>query len=310
MFKEEYTMGITKVLSGAALGTILSISSLTSAHAAVIHKDSAAQAKVETKQEASVSIAKAKEAALKNCSCKGAVQSAQMKKINGAYVYVVNILDVKGMQHTVNVNCDSGKVVKHQIEKKQQFISKTGAEKIALKNCKGAVKSAELKSENNVMVYVVQVSGQDGKLHTIHINCKNSKIVKHDIKDNQQYMTRTKAESFALSHCKGAVKSAEMKKENGVSVYVVSIFGQDGKLHTLHMDGKSGKVLKEDVQKKQVMIASEKAHSIALSHCSGIVKSSEMKKENGVYMYIVKITAQNHTVQTVKVNAENGTICK
>lgn len=237
-------MGITKVLSGAALGTILSISSLTSAHAAVIHKDGAAQAKVETKQEASVSIAKAKEAALKNCSCKGAVQSAQMKKINGTYVYVVNILDVKGMQHTVNVNCDSGKVVKHQIEKKQQFISKTGAEKIALKNCKGTVKSAELKTENNVMVYVVQVSGQDGKLHTIHINCKNSKIVKHDIKDNQRYMTRTKAESFALSHCKGAVKS------------------------------------------------------------------SEMKKENGVYMYIVKITAQNHTVQTVKVNAENGTICK
>nr|MDH3098174.1 hypothetical protein [Bacillus velezensis] len=34
-------MGITKVLSGAALGTIISISSLTSAHAAVIHKDDA-----------------------------------------------------------------------------------------------------------------------------------------------------------------------------------------------------------------------------------------------------------------------------
>ncbi|MFE7497087.1 PepSY domain-containing protein, partial [Bacillus velezensis] len=115
-------MGITKVLSGAALGTILSISSLTSAHAAVIHKDDAAQTKVETKQQASVSISKAKETALKNCSCKGAVQSAQMKKVNGAYVYVVNVLDVKGKQHTVNVNSSSGKVVKHQIEKKQQFI--------------------------------------------------------------------------------------------------------------------------------------------------------------------------------------------
>lgn len=310
MFKEEYMMGITKVLSGAALGTILSISSLTSAHAAVIHKDDAAQTKVETKQQASVSISKAKETALKNCSCKGAVQSAQMKKVNGAYVYVVNVLDVKGKQHTVNVNSSSGKVVKHQIEKKQQFISKSGAEKIAVKNCKGTVKSSELKTEHNAMVYVVQVSGQDGKLHTFHINCKNSKIVKHDIKNNQQYMTRAKAESFALSHCKGAVKSAQMKKENGVSVYVVSIFGQDGKLHTLHMDGKSGKILKEEVQKKQVMIASKKAHSIALSHCKGAVKSSEMKKENGVYKYIVKITAQNHTEQTVKVNAQNGAICK
>lgn len=103
--------------------------------------------------------------------------------------------------------------MKHQIEKKQQFISKSGAEKIAVKNCKGTVKSSELKTEHNAMVYVVQVSGQDGKLHTFHINCKNSKIVKHDIKNNQQHMTRAKAESFALSHCKGAVKSAQMKKK-------------------------------------------------------------------------------------------------
>ncbi|MBT2713801.1 PepSY domain-containing protein [Pseudomonas sp. ISL-88] len=123
-------------------------------------------------------------------------------------------------------------------------------------------------------------------------------------------MARAKAESFALNHCKGVVKSSKMKTENGVSVYVVSIFGQDGKLHTLHMDDKSGKVLKEDVKKKQVIIAAEKAHSIALSNCKGTVKSSEMKKENGTRVYIVKITAQNHTEQTVKVNAENGSICK
>lgn len=302
-------MGITKVLSGAALGTIISISSLSSAHAAVLHKEDAAQAKVETKQQASITIAKAKQVALNNCSCKGAVQSAQMKKVNGSYVYVVNVLDVKGIQHTINVNCDSGKVMQHHTEKKQQFITKAKAEKIALNNCKGTVKTSELKQENNVMVYIVQVAGQDGKLHTFHINCKDSKIVKHDIKENQVYMTRAKAESFALNHCKGAVKSSEMKTENGVSVYVVSIFGQDGKLHTLHIDGKSGKVLKEDVQKKQIMIAAQKAHSIALNHCKGTVKSSEMKKENGVYVYIVKITAQNHTEQTVKVNAENGNIC-
>ncbi|AKL87044.1 hypothetical protein D068_cds42770 [Bacillus atrophaeus UCMB-5137] len=32
-------------------------------------------------------------------------------------------------------------------------------------------------------------------------------------------------------------------------------------------------------------------------------------KQNGTYIYIIKITAQNHKEQTVKVNAENGSIC-
>ncbi|MCY8323246.1 PepSY domain-containing protein, partial [Bacillus inaquosorum] len=144
-------MNITKVLSGAALGTILSISSLTSAHAAVIQKDDTS-AKVETKQQASITIAKAKQVALNKC--KGTVQSAQMKKVNGTYVYVVKVLGEDGKQHTMNVNCDSGKVVKHDIQKKQSYISKSKAHSIALKNCKGAVQSSELKKENGVYVYV------------------------------------------------------------------------------------------------------------------------------------------------------------
>ena len=62
-------------------------------------------------------------------------------------------------------------------------------------------------------------------------------------------MTRAKAESFALSHCKGAVKSAQMKRKRRISLCCQHI--QDGKLHTLHMDGKSGKILKEEVQKNK-----------------------------------------------------------
>ncbi|RPK13460.1 hypothetical protein EH5_00084 [Bacillus subtilis] len=39
------------------------------------------------------------------------------------------------------------------------------------------------------------------------------------------------------------------------------------------------------------------------------VTSYALKKENGTYVYIITITASNHTVQTIKVNAENGGIC-
>ncbi|AFI30705.1 PepSY domain-containing protein [Bacillus sp. JS] len=299
-------MNITKVLSGAALGTIISISSFTSAHAAVIQKDDTST-KVETKQQASITIAKAKQVALNKC--KGAVQTAQMKKVNGTYVYVVKVLGEDGKQHTMNVNCNSGKVVKHDVQKKQIYISKTKAQSIALKNCKGAIQSSELKQENGVYAYVVKVMGEDGSLHTLHINGENGKVAKHEQK-KQAHLSKTKAHQIALNKCKGAVQSSELKKENGAYIYVVKVLGEDGKTHKIHVNCDSGKIVKQEVQKKNAAVTKTKAHQIALNKCKGTVKSTDLKKENGTFVYVFKITAQNHTEHTVKVNAENGSICK
>ncbi|PKJ59949.1 peptidase [Bacillus sp. SN32] len=299
-------MNITKVLSGAALGTIISISSFTSAHAAVIQKDDTST-KVETKQQASITIAKAKQVALNKC--KGTVQTAQMKKVNGTYVYVVKVLGEDGKQHTMNVNCNSGKVVKHDVQKKQSYISKTKAQSIALKNCKGAVQSSELKQENGVYAYVVKVVGEDGSLHTLHINGENGKVAKHEQK-KQAHLSKTKAHQIALNKCKGAVQSSELKKENGAYIYVVKVLGEDGKTHKIHVNCDSGKIVKQEVQKKNAAVTKTKAHQIALNKCKGTVKSTDLKKENGTFVYVFKITAQNHTEHTVKVNAENGSICK
>ncbi|MDL9993989.1 PepSY domain-containing protein [Bacillus stercoris] len=299
-------MNITKVLSGAALGTIISISSFTSAHAAVIQKDDTST-KVETKQQASITIAKAKQVALNKC--KGTVQTAQMKKVNGTYVYVVKVLGEDGKQHTMNVNCNSGKVVKHDVQKKQIYISKTKAQSIALKNCKGAIQSSELKQENGVYAYVVKVMGEDGSLHTLHINGENGKVAKHEQK-KQAHLSKTKAHQIALNKCKGAVQSSELKKENGSYIYVVKVLGEDGKTHKIHVNCDSGKIVKQEVQKKNAAVTKTKAHQIALNKCKGTVKSTDLKKENGTFVYVFKITAQNHTEHTVKVNAENGSICK
>ncbi|MCM2581592.1 PepSY domain-containing protein [Bacillus stercoris] len=299
-------MNITKVLSGAALGTIISISSFTSAHAAVIQKDDTLT-KVETKQQASITIAKAKQVALNKC--KGTVQTAQMKKVNGTYVYVVKVLGEDGKQHTMNVNCNSGKVVKHDVQKKQIYISKTKAQSIALKNCKGAVQSSELKQENGVYAYVVKVMGEDGSLHTLHINGENGKVAKHEQK-KQAHLSKTKAHQIALNKCKGAVQSSELKKENGAYIYVVKVLGEDGKTHKIHVNCDSGKIVKQEVQQKNAAVTKTKAHQIALNKCKGTVKSTDLKKENGTFVYVFKITAQNHTEHTVKVNAENGSICK
>lgn len=299
-------MNITKVLSGAALGTIISISSFTSAHAAVIQKDDTST-KVETKQQASITIAKAKQVALNKC--KGTVQTAQMKKVNGTYVYVVKVLGEDGKQHTMNVNCNSGKVVKHDVQKKQIYISKTKAQSIALKNCKGAIQSSELKQENGVYAYVVKVMGEDGSLHTLHINGENGKVAKHEQK-KQAHLSKTKAHQIALNKCKGAVQSSELKKENGSYIYVVKVLGEDGKTHKIHVNCDSGKIVKQEVQQKNAAVTKTKAHQIALNKCKGTVKSTDLKKENGTFVYVFKITAQNHTEHTVKVNAENGSICK
>ncbi|TDO15497.1 putative membrane protein YkoI [Bacillus subtilis] len=234
-------MNITKVLSGAALGTILSISSLTSAHAAVIQKDDTS-AKVETKQQASITIAKAKQVALNKC--KGTVQSAQMKKVNGTYVYVVKVLGEDGKQHTMNVNCDSGKVVKHDIQKKQAHISKTKAHQIALNKYKGAVQSSDLKKENGVYIYVVKVLGEDGSTHTIHVNCDSGKIVKQEVQKKNAAITKTKAHNIALNKCKGTVKSSALKKENGKYVYVIKITAQNHTEQTVKVNAENGSICK------------------------------------------------------------------
>ncbi|MBU5247097.1 hypothetical protein P9160_14185 [Bacillus halotolerans] len=49
----------------------------------------------------------------------GTVQSAQMKKVDGVYVYVIKVLGEDGKLHTFNVQ-SSMKVMKHQVQKPSQ----------------------------------------------------------------------------------------------------------------------------------------------------------------------------------------------
>ncbi|MCY7953061.1 PepSY domain-containing protein [Bacillus inaquosorum] len=161
-----------KIFSATALGAVISISSLSSAHAAVLHKEDTA--KVQTQQQASITLSKAKTVALHNC--KGAVQSAQMKKADGVYVYVIKVLGEDGKVHTFNVNCSSGKVVKHHVENKQAAITKAKAQSIALNKCKGTVTSSVLKKENGIYVYIIKISVSNHTEQTIKVNAENGSI--------------------------------------------------------------------------------------------------------------------------------------
>ncbi|MFH0346637.1 PepSY domain-containing protein [Bacillus vallismortis] len=161
-----------KILSAAALGAVISISSLSSAHAAVLHKEDTA--KVQTQQQASITLSKAKTIALHNC--KGTVQSAQMKKADGVYVYVIKVLGEDGKVHTFKVNCSSGKVVKHHIENKQAAVTKAKAQSIALNKCKGTFKSSALKKENGIYVYIIKITASNHTEQTIKVNAENGSI--------------------------------------------------------------------------------------------------------------------------------------
>ncbi|MEC2182865.1 PepSY domain-containing protein [Bacillus spizizenii] len=161
-----------KILSAAALGAVISISSLSSAHAAVLHKEDTA--KVQTQQQASITLSKAKTIALHNCN--GAVQSAQMKKVNGVYVYVIKVLGEDGKVHTFNVNCSNGKVVKHHVDNKQAAVTKAKAQSIALNKCKGTVKSSALKKENGIYVYIIKIKASNHTVQTIKVNAENGSI--------------------------------------------------------------------------------------------------------------------------------------
>ncbi|MBU8788399.1 MULTISPECIES: PepSY domain-containing protein [Bacillus] len=298
---------VTKVLSGAALGTIISLSSLTSAHAAVVQQ-SDTHSKIEVKAEqVSVSKATAQKTALKKC--KGTVTSTKLQKEGTVYVYTITILGEDGNAHTVKVSGESGKVVKQQIQKKQVAITKTKAHSIALKKYKGTVTSSKLKKENGVYVYIVSIHGQDGNVHTVKINSESGKVVKQETQKKQVSITKEKAHSVALKKCKGIVTSSKLKKENGVYVYIVNILGQDGNAHTVKVNCKSGKAVNHVIQKKQAAITKEKAQSVALKTCKGTVTSSELKKESGRYIYIIKIEDHKQKEHTVKVNATSGTVC-
>ncbi|KIN26622.1 MULTISPECIES: PepSY domain-containing protein [Bacillus] len=161
-----------KICSAAALGAVISISSLSSAHAAVLHKEDTA--KVQTQQQASITLSKAKTVAIKNC--KGAVQSAQMKKADGVYVYVIKVLGEDGKIHTFNINRSSGKIVKHHVEHKQAVITKAKAQSIALKKCKGTVTSSALKKENGTYVYIITITASNHTVQTIKVNAENGGI--------------------------------------------------------------------------------------------------------------------------------------
>ncbi|MEC1621575.1 PepSY domain-containing protein [Bacillus mojavensis] len=162
-----------KVLSAAALGAVISISSLSSAHAAVLHKEGTS-AKVQTQQKASITLTKAKTVALNKC--KGAVQSAQMKRVDGVYVYVIKVLGEDGKLHTFNVNSSSGKVMKHLVQKKQVAITKTEAHSIAVNKYKGTVKSSTLSKENGTYVYIIKMTASNHTEQTIKINAENGSI--------------------------------------------------------------------------------------------------------------------------------------
>lgn len=232
-------MILTKVLSTAALGAILTVNSLT-AHAATT-QNCDTQVKVEAKQEqASITKEFAQQIALKECN--GFVKSTKLSKENGVYIYNVTILGEDGKAHNLKVNCDSKKVVQHVTMKKQVTITKEDAQQVALNECKGAVKSAELKNENGIYIFNVTILGEDGKEHDLKVNCDSKKVIQLDTVDKQIAITKEKAQSVALSQCEGTVKSYELTKEKEVYVYIIKIVDKENKEQTVKIDAESGKV--------------------------------------------------------------------
>ena len=299
--------GPFKVLSGAALGTIISISSLTSAHAAVLHKEGDVVQQTTKQEQTAVTEATAQKVALKNCS--GVIQSTSVKTEKSVTVYVVKILGEDGKQHTLKVNSHTGKIIKHETTKKEKAINKQTAQKIALKHVNGVIQSSEMKKEDQTYVYVVKILGEDGKQHVAKINCQNGKVISQQSNNQTISISKSKAETIALSKTKGAIQSVQLKKDTDAYVYVIKVLGEDGKAYTYHINCDKGQVMKQKVSAKAEGITKQHAKEIALNNTTGVVKNMQLKKEGNVTIYVIKVVDHSQKETTVKINANTGKVC-
>jgi uncharacterized membrane protein YkoI len=153
---------------------------------------------------------------------KGTVNDVKLNKENGKDVYEVVIHGQDGKDHRVKVDAHTGETVSYTQEQ---------IKAIALQQYTGTVKSIKLSNENGVDIYIVIITGSDGKEHTVKIDAATGVIVPY---------TQDEVKAKALKEVKGTVKDIKLNKENGKDIYVIIIHGQDGKDHDVRIDAQTG----------------------------------------------------------------------
>ncbi|MBB5323332.1 putative membrane protein YkoI [Anoxybacillus tepidamans] len=163
----------------------------------------------------------------------------------------------------------SNKEVSEQQEKDQLQATAKITEKqaiaIALQHVKGQENGTELENEDGVVVYAVEVKGEQGKLYDVKVDAQTGAVVNIDQNDQDKNegeysdketnddqnggeadsvkITKEEATNIALHEVSGEIKEVDVEKENNEAVYSVTIQTKQGK-QEVKIDAETGKVLK------------------------------------------------------------------
>ena len=153
---------------------------------------------------------------------------------------------------------------KDQLQAKAKITEKQAID-IALQHVKGQENGTELENEDGVVVYAVEVKGEQGKLYDVKVDAQTGAVVNIDQNDQDKKegeysdketnddqngneadsvkITKEEATNIALREVSGEVKEADVEKENDEAVYSVTLQTKQGK-QEVKIDAETGKVLK------------------------------------------------------------------
>lgn len=164
---------VTKILSGTALGAIVTLSSLTSAHAAELPKNhqNHSIARIEVQKEHATFISKDRAQRIVLNKCRGSIQSCELKNENGVNFYYFYILGQDGNQHCYKVNCENGYANEYNVYQHQFAYKKERTQEFDHHQSNRIIQSFERKNDDRTNAY--RINGQGERDHQYHSQMDN-----------------------------------------------------------------------------------------------------------------------------------------
>jgi uncharacterized membrane protein YkoI len=161
-----------------------------------------------------------------------------------------------------------------------------------------------------VSLGTVMVLGSMSSAFAADINHPATQVKKVELVQQVKLLTKVQAKTIALKQYKGAVKDIQLKKENGIDLYIIVIHGQDGKDHTVKVNAITGAIVNLTQDQAKYKFTQDQAKDIALKKYKGTLKDIHLNKENGKDVYVAVIHGQDGKDHTVKVDPSTGSLIR
>lgn len=128
------------------------------------------------------------------------------------------------------------------------------AEDIALGEVSGRIVGTNLEGENGFPHYEVEVLDNGGQLHEVLVGAREGDIMGQRIEDSddayemgylleETNINRREAEGIATDAYPGRVVENKLGDENGLAVWEIETFDEDGFLHEVEVNAQNGEIL-------------------------------------------------------------------